>query len=1024
MRNSIKIFSLIFALLFLAVSSFAQSKARLFGRVTDENGDPLPGTAVYVKNDKGGTAAATTTDANGNYDFICPINSVINFQFLGYNEEAVQWDGAQTILNMSLQPSAKTILNESVVIGYGAVKAADLTGSLSTVKMADVRDMPSLNLDDVLQGRIAGMDIVAGDGEPGSSASIRIRGTRSISASNDPLIVLDGVPDAVTDINDINFADVESITVLKDASSTAIYGSRGANGVILVNTIGSSFDKVQQKLKVTANAQVGVSFLSKKLDIMNAQEFTSYMNEYSQYSASSNKGMNTPVSGLSYPDPEARGKGTDWINEVTRPAMYQNYVVSLNGTAGKSRIYSSISYNNEEGIVKRSGKRNFTGTLNISNKVTKWLILGANLKYQYKITDNNVTAIGGTNVYNSAIYLSPTLDVTDSFNPYEGSGTTINNPVEKLKGYFNTTNRSLLNISANAEVILPAELKFKTKFSVFRHDRQWFWYWNSTLPSRQGGEGGEAQRQDFQEMSLNWDNTLTWAPKLKGGNSFDAMLGFNAYTYQNNYFELYGAGYQDDSIQWNNMNAVLDKETYKASTSQANKIKMAAFARLNYNYKKRYYITATGRFDGASNFAQNRKWGFFPSAAFKWVVSNEKFLKRSKVVDNLAVRLSAGSSGNDLNEAYKSLAKMSSSTTGYLFGGSQPVGFYQSSIDSPNLTWERTDNYNVGIDASFFNGRLTAVLEAYIANTSDLLLTVQTAQHTGYNSKYQNVGKTQTRGVELTLSSRNIVRKGFVWSSDLTLSRSTSTVKDIGSNNYITVAQDPNKYMMVGYKNGYPVNSFWGFQYAGVWHSAEEVERNRTTHSYVNPVSNTTLGYSKYVDVNHDGSLDNNDLCYLGSPDPYLYGGFNNTFRIRNLTLSCFLNFALGGKVYNYSEFYMAGSRQTNQYRYMLNAWHQYKNPDSDYPRAGSTGGANVASSFMVHDASYLRIKNVSVAYNIPVKSRGLKEISLILSGENLYVFTTYNGFDPDVSSNSMRKVDYSNYPKSTKVVMAVKLKF
>jgi TonB-linked SusC/RagA family outer membrane protein len=486
---------------------------------------------------------------------------------------------------------------------------------------------------------------------------------------------------------------------------------------------------------------------------------------------------------------------------------------------------------------------------------------------------------------------------------------------------------------------------------------------------------------------------------------------------------LEGEGYVVDAMKWNNMGAVADKSSYGASTSETVKNKMAVFTRYNYNYRKRYYVTLTGRLDGASNFAANHKWGFFPSSAFKWAISREPWFKNVEWLDDLSMKLSLGSSGNDLNQAYRSLARMDSSSGGYPFNGSYSQQYWQSRIAASNLTWETTTLGNVAIDAAFFNNRLNLTFEAYRAVTTDLLLTVKIPQSTGYDNKYQNIGRTTTKGVELTMNSRNFVKRSFSWSSSLTVSHATSMVNDIGSESEISSRNAPTGgYMTIGYKVGYPVNSFWGFEYAGVWHNQDEIDRNKITHSYANDASSTKLGYPIYIDQNHDGSLDSNDIVFLGSPDPVVSGGLQNNFRIKGLTFGVFFSYALGGKVLNFSEFYMAGSRRTNQFAYMVNAWHPYKNPDSNLPRAGVFDGNAVPSSFIIHDGSYIRLKNVSVAYRFNVKSRLLRELEISCSGSNLYLWTNYNGFDPDVSSGGTNGYDNSYYPKPRRVVFTVNL--
>ena len=487
----------------------------------------------------------------------------------------------------------------------------------------------------------------------------------------------------------------------------------------------------------------------------------------------------------------------------------------------------------------------------------------------------------------------------------------------------------------------------------------------------------------------------------------------------------------DDAVKWNNMNAVLDKETYSASTSYSKKSKMSGYARINWNYKSRYYLTATGRYDGASNFAANNKWAFFPSAAAKWNIAAENWMKDAKWIDDLSIRLSAGLTGNDAISAYQSLANMSSTTGGYLFDGSQPVAFYRSRLDSPDLTWEKTAAYNVALDWSMFKGRLNVTAEAYMSKTTDLLMSLAVANQTGYTSRLTNIGATSNKGLELSIESQNIVKPNFQWSTAFTISHNTQRVEDIGSEEFISAYNSPGNspFMMYGYVKGYPLNSLWGFKYAGVWKNKEEGTQNDITKTYISKSSSTSTGYPRYYDIDHNGILDKEDLIYQGNADPVIYGGLQNTFYIYGLKLSFYFNYSLGGKIYNYSEFYMGGSTFSNQYRYMLNSWHPVRNPNSDYPRAGSLDAA-MPSDFMIHDASYIRFKNVTLSYTFDLrkKTKALRDITISASGENLYLWKNYNGFDPDVSSegesSTLRRMDLGAYPKPRTIIFGVQIRY
>lgn len=1014
--------------LLIMSSSALAAPIKVRGRVIDEKGEPLMGAVIVAKPQPDGQVRSTVTaDEKGNFVIECEPTDVLVAYFLGYDDATVAVNSKGSI-DITMSPSSETVLNEVVVVGYGSELRSDLTGSVTNVNMGDVRTAAVTSIDQAMQGRIAGADIMSTSGDPDATTSIRIRGTRSISASNDPLIVVDGVLDAVSDLNDINPSDIESISVLKDASSTAIYGARGSNGVILITTKEASNQNAS--VSITAKITGGVSMLPQKLDLMNATQFANYYNERAQLSTNIYKDVTTetPISSAPVSDPIAYGEGTDWIGAITRVAPYQQQQISGSCTVGSSKHYVSFSHYDNRGIIKNSGVRNMVARINSSVDVFKWLNVGTKMSYTYRDTDENLASIGGTSIWDSAIYLSPLIAADAVKNPLSTSGAKITMPTYSISEKTKNTIRSMFNIVGYAQAKLHKRLQFRTQVSFFRFDRNKYQYEPSTLPSREDGLGGKAAREYYTENKFTWDNTLTFTKTFAKRHGFKAMVGSAYYRFTNGAFSLSGQGYMVDDVKWNNMNAVQDKNTYTASTSAQNKQTLSFFARVNYDYAKRYYLTLTARADGASNFAANNKWGFFPSAALRWNIHNESFMKGVNHLDELSVKLSFGRSGNDAISTFRSLPAFSTTTGGYLFGGTQPVAYYPSRLASPDLRWEKTDLVNLAVTGAFFNNRLNITAEAYYAYTSDLLLNVQVADQTGYSTRLANIGATSNKGLELSIESRNIVTRGFIWSTAFTISHNTQRVEDIGSENYIIAYKAPTtEYMMYGYVKGYPLNALWGFQYAGVWHNKEEIERNKLTHAVASNNGNTALGYPVYVDRNHDGVLDNQDMTYLGNADPVVYGGFQNNFRIGKFNLGVYFVYSLGGKIFNYSELYMAGSRSTNQYAYMVNAWHPVKNPDSNLPRAGIIDG-DVHSTRMLHDASYLRLKTVSLSYMWNVKKKFIRDITFSISGENLYLWKHYNGFDPDVSTSSdgstLRRMDLGAYPRARTIMASIQLRY
>ena len=1008
--------------------AYAQSGDRLIsGVVTDNEGHPLIGATVTTPDGKRGVS----TDLNGAYKImLSSTQGVIEVSYLGYKSQSLAV-GNRTSINVVLSPDQSLSINEVVVIGYGQVKKNDLTGSVANVKMSEIKDAPVTSIDQALQGRVAGVDIMSTSGDPSATTSIRIRGTRSISASNEPLIVVDGVIDAVSDLSDINASDIESICVFKDATSTAIYGSRGSNGVIIVTTKKGSGSLA--KPNVTLKTDFGISQLARSLDLMNAREFMQYTIDRSFFnSAGFSNGTNNYYTNL---DPSAYGEGTDWLKAITRTVFTQNYNISVSGRTKSTNYYANLGFNDTPGVIQDSGFRRFTGRFNINHKFSKWFELGLKSSYTFRHVDRNKAAIGGTNIWGGAIYLAPTIGLKDEYNPIYENSSRFNSPWATI--HYNTDyQEQLSNTNVLIATFTPMKgMKIKSQNSYMVYQRHDYRFYPSTLPRKTEEEGAEAFRYEGDARRLTTENTITYTHKLKSGHKFDALAGFTAMSEIVNRFQLNAKGLISDNMMWNNMNAISSKENYTASTAFEKIIRESVLARFNYNYRSRYYLTLTARADASSNFAANNKWGFFPSGAFRWNIKNERWFKNKRWMNEFALRLSAGRTGNNAISVYRSLEAYSTSTSGAVFDGSQSITVYPSRLENPDLTWEKTTLYNAAIDFGAFDNRLNVSLEGYYSRTTDLLLTLQTAHVTGFTSRYTNIGSTTNSGVELTIESRNIANPKFQWSTTFTLSHNNQMVEDIGHEEYISALNCGGNapFMMYGYKAGYPLNSLWGFKYAGVWKTAEEFERNKLTKTYVSSTSGTSgagmRGYPKYVDTNNVGQLSESDLCYMGNSDPFLYGGLQNTFHIGHLKLGVYFTYSLGGKIYNYSELAMAGGNSSNQYRYMIDRWHPVRNPNSDLPRAG-TDDILVPSDLQIHDASYVRLSNVNLSYTFDLrkKTKALRDITLSAVANNLYLWADYNGFDPDVSTESdgstLRRVDMGAYPRSRTIVFSIQLRY
>ena len=734
----------------------------------------MVGAAVATPDGRRGTV----TDSNGRYSLTLGAgDALISVSYLGYVTRQIVI-GDRTEVDVNLVPDAKNTINEVVVIGYGAVKKSDLTGSVSNVKMSDIRDVPNTSVDQALQGRIAGVDIMSTSGAPGATTSIRVRGTRSISASNEPLIVVDGVIDAVSDLNDINSADIEQISVLKDASSTAIYGSRGANGVIIVTTR----QGVTSKPSVTAKAEFGVSKLARDLDLMDAQEFVRYLNDRNYFSS------RDPQRPPRF-DPSEYGRGTDWIDEITRTALYQNYNLSVSGRSQKSSYFAALGGNDTQGIVDGSGFRRITARLNLSYDFAKWLTVGFKGSYTFRDENPNRATIGGANIWDGAVYLAPTMGPKDYINPLYENGVRIDTPRAKIDCNENESER-MTNTDVLEFTIKPVRgliIKSQNSYMVYqRHDYQ---FWPSYLPKRTEGEGADAYRYEGDARRLTSENTVSYSKKFASGHYFDAMAGFSATHETANFFSLKAEGLLTDDLKWNNMNSIGSKENYNASTSSNKVVRESVLMRLNYNYKSRYYFTFTGRYDGSSNFAENNKWGFFPSVSLGWNIANEPFWENLKeTVSMFKFRLSYGALGNQNIGLYRYIPTLSYNThvLNYPFGGRETsMGYAVTAFPSSDIKWETTVYKNIGVDVSLWNNKLELSAEAYIKNTSDMLSSRNISLATGYNSSILvNDGKLRTTGFEMQAIYHGKAG-GLKYDLDLNLSHYKSVLKSMANPDYL-----------------------------------------------------------------------------------------------------------------------------------------------------------------------------------------------------------------------------------------------
>lgn len=1012
--------SVLIACLSIVVS--AQDKVSVSGVVKDEAGVPIPGAAVM---ERGSTANGVMTDEQGKYVITLPPQAFLEFSCLGFKSAIEAVDGRTTI--DAVLKMDNEVLEATVVIGYGVSKKGDLTGSVAVVEMEDLEKAPVSSVSQALQGKIAGAEFSSGTGEVGEAGSIRIRGSRSISAGNEPLIVVDGVVDAVESLSDLNPSDIASISLLKDVSSTAIYGSRGANGVILVST--QTPDKKSGIFAARFKSTLGVSRIAGSQDLMDAEEYAQWRNLVS---------ANLGSSRIPYPDTESyRNTGTDWVEALSQTAFYRNYHLNLHGVNGGTTWTTSLGYNNTPSVIIGSGLRKYTGSVKLSSKIKQHLTWGVKMNFVLNDKDNPVASISGANT-SAAILLSPMLGKEDVWNKFgDGEsygGLPFNSPYLVARNVTSKTKGEQLLLAANLHYDFNPRLWAEVSASRTTTRSDGGYYSPSSLAVAKANDtGGTARRTHYDKDKYLGELTLNYK-RSRSKWELEALAGFTAEQSTVSSENYSGTGYLDDSLLWYNMSGLESPASFTPASYWNQITKLSAFGRVNFNYRKRYYITATARGDGASNFADNRKWGFFPAVALRWSVMNEPWFAKAAWLNDLSVRLSAGRSGNDAISPYMSLASLASSAGNWLYGNDRETGFYPSKLQNSNLTWETTSAINAGFDFAAWQNRVRLELDAYVSWTKDLLLSVRNAQTTGYNTYYANAGSTRNYGVELTLVTKNIKERNFEWTTTLTSAHNNQIVTGVGSESEVvptyTNPRNTTQYMY-GYREGYPVNALWGYKYEGVWHNQAEIDRNEVTRAYVSQVKPGTqgsgLGHPKYADMNHDGLLDQNDMVYLGTSDALVYGGFQNDFRLwKRLNLGVYVTWSVGGSIYNIGELWLgSGTASYNKYRYMMDAWTE-QNPDSNIVKAGFDDVQ--ASSRHVYDASYLRLKSLSLDYDVKLGKKVkkyIKTLSVGIAGENLLLWKTYPGFDPDVNtSSSVYRLDNGSFPRPRTWAFNINMKF
>lgn len=1017
---------------------------RVKGRILDYAGEPLIGVSIVQK----GTTAGTLTDVEGHFSINLPDeNSILVISYIGYVTQEVAVKGKPE-LNITLNESTAA-LEEVVVIGYGVVKKKDLTGSVGQLSSERTKDLKVSDATQVMAGQIAGVQIQQIGGAPGQGATIRVRGSGSISASSSPLYVVDGYPLGDQNLNSVNPSDIESIEVLKDASAAAIYGSRAANGVVLVTTKSGKAGKVN----VNLDMYYGFQNVTKKMDMLDAQEFAMFSKEAFNNNyvdrvagAKASDPLTSRPAGNRYRYPAiyddttamaAIGAGTDWQDEIFRSAPIQNYQLTVTGGDQKTKYMFSGGYFGQDGIVIGSDFNRFSARAKIDTDFNKWLKVGVNLAPSYM----NSSKVGrghwaSDGVVNAALATSAIVPVYKADGTYAsqamyavaGDGLTgVPNAVALANGIKDENTNLRLFGNMYAEISLMNNLKVRTTlgadFKEWRND----YFRPSTVPKN----GVEAPLPSTDRKAtaeayeiFNWlnENTISYSGTF-GRHELDAVAGFtlqkNKYT-QN---KSEGSDFPDDIIQ------TINNAKVKTGSSDINEWSMVSYlARVNYRFNNRYYLTASIRSDGSSRFGKNNRYGYFPSGSVAWRISQEDFMKEIKWIDDLKIRASFGLTGNNNIGNYNAIGTMS--TQNYVFGagtGNVVTGAAQKSISNADLTWEKTKQFDAGIELNVLKNRLSFVVDVYKRITTDLLLNVDIPTITGFKNAWRNIGEMNNKGLEFGINSVNVMNKDFTWSTNFNISTNTNKVVKLGPTGD-PIQSDGGAGTTHITMIGEAIGSFYGYKQIGVYMNAQDLANS--PH-----MSDSHVGDVKFADIDGSGSIDANDRTIIGSNMPDFEWGMMNQVTYKGFDLSVLIQGVQGRDVLHLGKrFYTQMEGNQNQMRTVLNRWQSESNPGDGWtPRANSltTGQNNVVSSRWVEDASFIRINNLTLGYTLPFKlasKLSMQRARVYMSIQNLATITDYSGYNPETSfqedSVLAPGTDYGAYPLARSFTFGVNVTF
>ncbi len=1032
--------------LMMSVCLYAQ-RLNVKGTVIDETEQPLIGATVKVD----GTNDAVVTDMDGSFSLKAKKGNKITVSYIGYLNKTFTFQG-QNKITVRLVPDDKT-LDEVVVVGYGTMKRSDLTGSLASVTSKDIEGYKSSSIAGALSGQIAGVQITQTDGAPGSGFNINIRGVGTLTGDNSPLYIVDGFQ--VDDISFLSDSDIESIEVLKDASSSAIYGSRAANGVILISTKQGK----ESKPTVTYKGSATYRHIAKKLSLLNPYEFiklqgeidTKYLNTYYQ---EGNNSDGEPYRYQSLND-FIGVNGIDWQDETFNPTWSTDHNISITGGNDKSKYSGSLSRYVEDGIFNNSGFNKTTGKIRYTNKLTRKVSLDMTFNYAQTNRKGVGTSAdtGRFNMLAQIISARPTAGnrMTDEelLNAFidptmleDGNDNIAQvNPVLQTQNVTNKKRSEYwsANAAVNWEIIKGLTFRTAATYNTNNARADIFYSEQTKEAYRNGGNPyGSSQMQ----RDVRWvnSNTLTWKQKKKK-HSYDVMLGHEV-SHKSSEL-LYGQAMDFPFDNLGNNNLGLGATPSKVNSDFSESSSLSFFARANYNYDNRYLFTATMRADGSTVFSKNNKWGYFPSFSAAWRVSEEKFMKDIKWISNMKVRFGWGLVGNDRIKNYLSLDLYSDAKYGV--GNQLVTVLTPKQLRNSNLKWEASSTVNLGFDLSFLKNRLNVTADFFIKNTKDLLLAQSLAHVTGFDSQWQNVGKIQNKGIELSLNSTNIQTKDFTWQTNFNISFIRNELKSLASGVDAMYARSGFDSNFTSYdyiaKVGESLGLIYGYEFDGIYQYSDFnqtpdgkwILKDGVVNNSGYKTKDTDLepGCVKYKDQDGDGEITTNDRTVIGNTLPKWYGGITNTFAFKGIDFSFMLQYSYGNDVYNATRLYSTQTRlgRRNMMAEVADRWSP-TNASNLVPKYNGYISNDVYSRF-VEDGSFLRLKNITLGYTLPRKWTQkffVTKLRVYGSAQNLFCLTKYSGYDPEVSTASSNPMtpglDWGAYPKSRIFTIGLDLQF